>query len=326
MSEQRFQTEDALIAESRDRPNQQARTLNRSDPSMDDTARATIDSEELRLRELITVLWRGRRLIAWITLGFIVVATVGAFLTPKTYEASVTMSPVSRNDGLLNGGGSMGGLGSELGGIAAIAGLSVGVDSRKWESISVLESAALTEQYIRENNLLPELFHRDWDAAHRRWKDSSPRTIPTLWKANRLFKGKVRSVETDAKTGLITLKISWRNPVLAANWANGLVAMTNDYLRDKAIAEDENNIAYLQAQADKSNEVNLKQAIYEVLVEEVKREMFARGTHEFAFKVLDPAEVPEKAASPKKTLWVLVGAFCGLILSSLIVLGRFSAR
>lgn len=326
MSEQRYPTEETLIAEVRDRPSQQARTSNRSDAAMDDTTRATIDSEELRLRELIAVLWRGRRLIAWVTLGFIATAAVAAFVVPKTYDASVTISAVSRNDGLLNSGGSMGSLGSELGGIAAIAGLSVGVDSRKWESLSVLESAALTEQYIQQNNLLPELFHRQWDAAHRRWKAESPGDVPTLWKANRLFKNTVRTVSTDAKTGIITLKISWRDPVLAANWANGLVAMTNDYLRNQAIEEDEKNIAFLQAQAGKSNELNLKQAIYEVLAAEYKREMFARGTHEFAFKVLDPAEVPEKAASPKKTLWVLIGAFCGLVVSSLIVLIRFAGK
>lgn len=293
---------------------------------MDDVTRAAIDSEELRFKELIAVLWSGRRLISAVTLACIVAAGLAAWLLPKTYEASVTIAPVSAGGGLLGGGGGLGSMGSELGGIAAIAGLSVGGDSKRFESLSVLQSAALTEEYIRANNLLPLLFHGKWDTAQHRWKDSAPNSVPTLWKANQLFKKQVRSVSTDSKTGIVTVTISWRDPVLAAAWANGIVALTNDYLRDKAIAEDERNIAYLQMRAEKSNVVELKQAIDDVIVQEIKREMFAQGTREFAFKVLDPAEVPEKASSPKKVLWLLAGALGGLLVSSLLVLARFASK
>jgi len=50
---------------------------------------------------------------------------------------------------------------------------------------------------------------------------------------------------TDPKTGLVTLSITWNDPNIAAKWANGLVRMANDYLRDQAIEESERNIAYL---------------------------------------------------------------------------------
>jgi capsular polysaccharide biosynthesis protein len=322
MSKHPCNPEAILVAEVRDQP---TKPSSRRELQMDDVTKAAVDSEELRFKELIAVLWSGRRLIASLTLACIVAAGLAAWLLPKTYEASITVAPVSASGGLLGGGNGLGSIGSELGGLAAIAGLSVGGDSRKFESLSVLESAALTEEYIRKNNLLPVLFYSKWDAGHQRWKDSAPRSVPTLWKANQLFKKQVRSVSTDPKTGIITVTISWRDPVLAANWANGIVNLTNDYLRNNAIAEDERNIAYLQMRAEKSNVVELKQAIDAVMVQEIKREMFAQGTREFAFKVLDPAEVPEKAASPKKVLWLLGGAFGGLLLSGLIVLGRFVA-
>lgn len=323
MSEQQYRPEETLVAEVRGHP---AKSANRSESPMDDRTRATVDSEELRFRELVAVLWGGRRLIATVTLACIVAAGVIAWLKPKMYEASVTIAPVSTNGGLLGGESGLGSIGSELGGLAAIAGFSMGGDSRKFESLSVLQSAALTEEYIRQNNLLPELFHAQWDAARQRWKSTAPKSIPTLWKANQRFKSAVRSVSTDAKTGIVTVKITWRDPVLAATWANGIVALTNDYLRNKAIAEDERNLAYLQMQSEKSNVVELKQAIDAVIVQEIKSEMFARGTHEFAFKVLDPAEAPEKASSPKKILWLLAGAIGGFMISSLVVLMRFATR
>jgi len=54
--------------------------------------------------------------------------------------------------------------------------------------------------------------------------------------------------------------------------------------------------------------------------------MLARGTDEYAFKVLDAAKPPEKAASPQKIVWVLMGWLVGLLVSVLWVLGRSAWR
>ncbi len=102
-------------------------------------------------------------------------------------------------------------------------------DSRKYESLTVLQSEALTEKYISSHNLLPVLYANQWDRGKNTWRSSDVAKVPTLWKANRFFK-KIRSVSTDAKTGMITMTIKWTDPVLAASWANDLVALTNEYL------------------------------------------------------------------------------------------------
>ncbi len=49
-------------------------------------------------------------------------------------------------------------LATQFGGLASLAGVSVSGDSRRSESVAVLQSEALTEQYIQANNLLPVLF------------------------------------------------------------------------------------------------------------------------------------------------------------------------
>ena len=288
---------------------------------MEPTTTAQADSEELRLKELIGILWRGRLLIFCVTTAIVVASGAGAFLVEKTYEASIVISPVSQNS---SGGGlgGLSGLGAQLGGLAALAGVSVGTDSKKAESIAILQSEGLTEAYIQRNNLLPVLYYDKWDAVAKRWKVSDPKKVPTLWKANQFFKKKVRSIATDTKTGLVTLTIAWRDAQLAATWANELVQIANSYSRDKAIAEAERNIAYLYDEAAKTNVVEVRQGIYTVLETEIKQEMLARGTNEYAFKVLDPARAPERAASPQKIVWVLMGAFVGFVLSVLLVLGR----
>jgi uncharacterized protein involved in exopolysaccharide biosynthesis len=286
-----------------------------------------LDADEIGLKDLLEILWTGKLLIACVTFGFAIVAVIAAWVLPKTYEAVIVISPVSASNGSSSfGSGGMGGLGSQLSGLAALAGVTVGADSKKSESIAVLQSEQLTRTFIQQRNLLPILFYRKWDSAAKKWKVSDPKDVPTLWRGNQFFKKNVRSLSTDSKTGLVTLTVAWRNAEQAAEWANGLVAMTNAFLRDKAISESERNIAYLYQEAAKSNVVEARQAIFAVLETEINKQMLARGATEYAFKVLDSAMPPEKASSPKKIVWLLMGLIGGFFLSSLFVLVRAARR
>lgn len=274
------------------------------------------EQPELRLAELLSVLRRRRRLV----LAFALIATLGAgaagLLLPKTYKAMIVISPASTPQATGSGAG-MSSLISQFGGLASLAGLTPGGDTKRAESLTVLQSELLTEKYIEQNDLLPVLFPKLWDAQGKRWNTTDPERTPTLWKGNEYFKKKVRTVLTDPKTGIVTLTIAWRDPRVAAKWANDLVAITNQYLRKKAIDESERNIGYLNEQAARSDVVAVKQAIYAILQTEINKEMLARGNEEYAFKILDPARAPERPSTPPT--WVLMlGAFVGsLALSAL---------
>ena len=271
-----------------------------------DIAQQPVVDEEIRLSEYLSVLKRARWRLTAFVVACTLCATIVGFLLPRKFTTVIVVSPVTSTPG----GGRLGGLSSmvsQLGGLASLAGLSLGEDTQRAETLAVLESSALTERYIAQNDLLPELFRKQWDPQRRQWKVSAPRQMPTLWKANQLFDKKVRTIATDAKSGIVTMKITWTNPAEAAAWANGLVAMTNDYLRGKAIAEAERNIAYLNDQAEKTNLVQVREAIYAILESEINKEMLARGTQEYALKVLDPAQPPERPSSLSHTEWLLLG-------------------
>jgi uncharacterized protein involved in exopolysaccharide biosynthesis len=287
---------------------------------MDIVNSQAIPTEELSLREFLIVLRQARWLIVSITVLAAVGTGIAALVVPKTYVATVLMA-VATNESGNSQLGALGSLVSQVGGLTSLAGLSPEADSKKAETVAVLQSEVLTERYIDENHLLPILYAHKWDNIARRWKETDPEQIPTLWKANQFFKKDVRTVVTDSKTGLVTLKISWRNPELATEWANGLVKLTNDYLRKKAIDESERNIAYLTEQADKTEVVGVKQAIYTLMESEINKAMLARGNDEYAFKVLDPATQPERPSYPRPVLWVTVAVFASLLLSGIGLFG-----
>ena len=280
---------------------------------------------EMTLREFVVLLWSRRKFVVLTTALATSLATGASFLIDKSYQASVVVVAVTDPDS--NGRlGSSGGLVSQIGGLASLAGLSVGADNKKAESLAVLESEALTEDFITKNDLLPVIYQNRWDPMRKTWKVSEPEKVPTLWKANQYFKSKVRAVSVDSKSGLVTVSVKWKDPNVAARWANSLVAMANDYLRSRAIQEAERNIAYLNDQASKTDVTGVKQAIYEILQSEIDKAMLARGNLEYALKVVDPAFAPEIASSPKRAVWVSLGFLGGLFLSIVLIFFREAWR
>jgi len=186
-------------------------------------------------------------------------------------------------------------------------------------SIATLQSELLIDKYIRENDLLPILYSKDWDQAEKKWKVSGSK-VPTVWLGGQYFMRDVLKVVENAKTGLVTLTISWSDPKLAAQWANGLVAMTNEYLRSKAVAESDRNIRFLGGEIAKTNVVVLQQSLYSLMEQEIEKQMLALGNDEYALKVVDPAVEPERPWAPKPLLWGVSGFFIGLFFSLAIVI------
>src|SRR6267154_5658872 len=133
---------------------------------MESTIYTRADKDEISLKELFDVLWQARWLIISITAALTLGAGTAAWLAPKTYRATILISPVS--DGSGNQLGGLSSLASQLGGFASMTGISLGGDSKKSESLAVLQSEALTEKYIQNNNLLPVLYDDFWDAVHQK--------------------------------------------------------------------------------------------------------------------------------------------------------------
>lgn len=274
---------------------------------MDSAALPQYSSEEISFRELTETASR----LKWRITAFVLACTLAAgaisWMIPRKYTVSVTMSAVlsETEEGYLGGSSGLASLASSFGGLASLAGLSMPGEEQKWQAVAVLQSEQLTQQFIAQNNLLPILFAGKWDARMKRWKTSDPENVPTLWKANRYFK-KIRKVEVDARTGLVTLTVTWKNPVQAAAWANDIAKMTNDYLRQKAIDKSDRSIAYLTQEAANTTMVEARQAIFTVLASEINKAMLARGTEEYAFKILDPAYPPEKPSSLPFYAWMII--------------------
>jgi len=269
------------------------------------------DTEEgISLYDIWDILTRYKAMILGIVLVFTLASALFAVLMTPVYRAEIQVAPVSEKDSSNRFAAQLG----EFGGLAALTGINMDQGSKKNESIATLRSRKFTEQFIKDEKLLPVLFHDQWDADNQRWDETDPKDVPTLEDAWELFDEKVRRLSEDRKTGLVVLSIEWEDPGEAARWANELIRRVNAMLREKAAMESENAIGYLREQLRQTSVVELKQVVNQLIESEMKKIILANITKEYAFRVIDPAVVPEDAFKPVKAVLIAIGAVLGGLL------------
>jgi uncharacterized protein involved in exopolysaccharide biosynthesis len=286
------------------------------------------ESSELSLADLVSILRGSWKLFAALSLLGIAAGVAIAVLTQPIYRAEVLLSPAATETGA---GSTLSRLAQQFSPLTSLVG---GFDnaeglSSKEVRIATLRSRRLTDNFIRERNLLPVLFPDNWDAAARRWKvhDGMP-AVPTMDAAFKRFDKKIRSVDEDRSSGLITLRVEWSDRRLAAEWANDLVARTNQYLRARSVEEAKRSIAYLEGELEKTNVVERRQIMYRLVESKTSEIMMANARDEYAFIVVDPAVIPAagNTVKPRRVVIVALGLFGGVFIGFIVATIRWARR
>jgi uncharacterized protein involved in exopolysaccharide biosynthesis len=250
----------------------------------------------------LAILLRAIRCHRWWVIGLTIlgtlVSTAYALYAQPVYRAeSVLYARESR---------SAGGLSqqlSQLGGFADMAGISVG-GGTKQEPLGVLRSKSFASRFITQHKLAPVIAPE--------WPTDDVR------RATEIFSRTVLSVFEDRRTGLVTVGVKWHDAKVAADWANAIVRQLNDEMRARALMESESNIHYLRDQLRDTTTVSLQESISRLLETEMQKNMLARGTTEYSFRVIDAAEPPVRRVWPKRAL-IVVMAFSFSLLTSILV-------
>ncbi len=276
--------------------------------------------EPVSLLDVARIAWRNKLIVAATTI-VTAAATLGVtFLMTPRYRAVAVVVPVS---GDMAASGGMASLVRGLGGLASLAGIGLGGGSNREETLEYLRSRSFTTEFITENDLLPILFHEDWDARNRKWAVPEAE-VPTLGDAFELFSEDVLAITDDKKSGIVRVSITWSDPRLAAAWANGLITRANLRLRERSIREAERSIEFLRREGEATTLVTVKEAIAKLTEEQVKSIMLANVREEFALKVIDHATVPEldEIVWPRRALMTAVGVIVGFSIGLLLAFIR----
>lgn len=272
--------------------------------------------------EVALTLWRGKWLIAGITLLFAFGALAYDLLAPATYRTEIVLAPNDSDEP----SGVAGRLGA-LGGLASLAGINLGSFSANGtEALAMFRSRAFVEEFIKDKNLLPVLFPDDWDSAKERWIEDDPADQPDIRDGVKLFMDDVRTITEDRTTGLVTLAIEWSDPEVATQWASELVDRINERVRAQDLKSSELRLKYLNDELQKASLVELRQAISQLIQNDIQTITVARAEREYAFKVMDPARVPKEPVSPRRVLVLVFAVLVGGALGAGGVLVRSAVK
>ena len=296
--------------------------------------------DEIDLAELWRAIWSGKLLIIVISFVFAVSSIFFALSKPDVYKASILLSPASSDSA-----GGMGALAGQFGGLASLAGISLGGGGTDKTALAleIIKSRAFLETFIIKHNLLvPLIASEKWDrindelivddevydVMNKKWirKVSFPKTsAPSPWEAYQKLL-ELLSVSQDKTTSLVTIDIEFFSPHTAKKWLEWLVADVNDFMREQDESEAQSSIDYLTMQLEKTEVSAMETVFYQLIEEQTKNMMLTKVSAEYVLKTIDPAQVPEKKAGPKRALIVVLGAMLGGILSVLIVLIRHFSK
>ena len=293
----------------------------------------TDPATEISLVDIVAVLGRRWMFIAAGCAVALIAGALFAFLSTPLYSASVTVQPASGNEGE----GLLSQLSSRLGPAAALIGANIGGGaSKRNEYIGVLHSRQLGVRFAKERELLPYLFPDRWDAQSRQWVAEESVLGSILLSGNAQGAGslaptdsevfreleKIRRIDEDEETGLIAVSFDMTEPELAAQSADAYVALANRVIRDTSVREASRALEYLNTKIAETDIADLRFKMFDLVEAQLETVTLASAREDYAFRVVDPAIVPDRQAFPRRGLILLLSLAVGAIIGSLIALLR----
>jgi LPS O-antigen subunit length determinant protein (WzzB/FepE family) len=299
-----------------------------------------VQDDEIDLGELWRAVWAGKFTIIAISFIFAVASILFALSKPNVYKASAILAPASAE-----GSSGLAGLAGQFGGLASMAGINLGGSGgdKTALALEILKSRSFIETFISKHELLvPLMAGENWDMAtdslilneklydsvNNKWMrnvKSPKKSEPSSWEAYQKL-SQLMSISKDETTAMVTIEIEFYSPTLAKQWLNWLIADVNEFMREQDQKEAQDSIDYLTKQLENIQVTTMETVFYQLIEEQTKSMMLTQIKAEYILKTIDPAQVPDVKAGPKRALIVVLGTILGGMLSVLIVLIRYFSK
>ena len=254
---------------------------------------------------------------------------VYALVATSLFRADVTMISNQAE------GEALGNLARQYGAIASLAGINVGSSSATVvtdtdRSLAILTSRSFIEEFAVRRNIKPILFKELWDGDKKEWEDGLE---PTAAQTYEVMTANVIDINIDRRTNLISFSVVWSDPKTAADWANQMIEDLNEKIRFEEVAEYKRSISFVEEQLNEyqqdhvlsdlftqTSKTTLRGVMISLVEQLTKKVMVANVRDEYAFKIIDPAVVPEKKYKPSKTNIVIISFLSGVFLGLFLIL------
>ena len=292
------------------------------------------NDNEIDLKELFQVLWKGKKFIILIAAIFAISAVVYSLQLTNYYQSKTLV--VTRGDSLNQG------LSSQYSGLAAIAGINLpsSGDDKALQAIELIKSRKFVKLLLTFDNILPSIMaqksyntsskellfnQKIYDSETKIWKrkpTQNRRIKPSYLEAHKVYMNDMMSISQDKKTGLVSISVEHISPVFAKEFLELIVREANLLIRNRDIEESSKALKYLKSELSKTSFVETKESINSLIEGQLETRMMASIHDEYSLISLEPPFIPEEKFRPKRSFLVIIATILGGMLSVMIVLVR----
>lgn len=291
------------------------------------SAPAVLSSDDLvvDLSDLAASVQRRWMSLSLVTFVGLLLGMVWGWRSGPVYEVVIVAVPTESD--VMAGGNLLESAGLGLAGLIGFA--PAGQITRKDESIAILKSRKFLYLFLNDLDIVREMYG---DEDERWWRPPFwPRSEPTVADAYELFLSDVLSISEKRATGIIEISIRWSDPNLTAGWGRELIHRLNIEMQTRARERATKEIQFLQDELDRTESVQVRQAILKLVESQMKALMLANISEDFALRVIDPPITPDPDKPVNLSLFakMLICGLIGLLLGlGVIVLrnARFSPK
>ena len=295
--------------------------------------------DEIDLRELFSVLWRGKYFIIIFTMISLAAGSLYLRNLSSKYSVSILLAPVQEEQSTPNFG--------NLGGLASLAGISLpsgnASDFAKYEIM--LKTQEISTLVFKEKNLIQALFSDEWFSDE--WDENqqifrapkkSKKTLiknyvkelltgqppkeytePSSARLTEFIDKKIR-INLDKKTQYLNLSAENSNPELVTKLLISMIKNTDELFKKKFIKQANDAVQFYQIKISKARSQEHREILATLIAKEERKLLLATREGPFVAEILTGPNTSLYPTSPKAShilaLSMLLGSFlsCGLLL------------
>ena len=292
--------------------------------------------DELDLKELLTVLWRGKNFIAVLTLFSIFLGSMNLRSSTPQHEISMLLAPVQSEQRSPNLG--------ELAGLASLAAIAIpdgsSSDFNKYELMLVTEE--VSREIFKEKNLISEIFSYEWNENENLFQKPEPTRVTEIkgflkelltgWPPNdymepnpaRLSSFIRRNIDVsiDKKTNYIRLSAESADPDMIIKLMRFMIDSTDSLFKKKFIKQADDAIKFYQTKIAKARSLEHREILATLIAQEEKKLLLATRDAPYIAEILTGPNISLYPTSPKIKFILLLSTALGFVFSCSLILIR----
>ena len=299
----------------------------------------TNNDDEIDLKELFTILWRGKLYILVFTFVAVFLASMNLRSADREYLVEFKLKPVGEAQQKNSFSG--------LGGFASLAGIQLPTNtSTDFMIFKELVSSVEVSEIIFENKeIIKEIYAGEWNSTLNSFSEPAKNKrsayinylkrvligskemnyMPPNPRRLALYIGKNIKIDEDKDTGFFTIKTQTSKPDMLMSLISEVIQAGDEIMRQRYIDFSKEPLAFYKSKLRTSRSREHREVLAELIGKEEQRLMFAsRGRYFTVEPYMNPKiSLYPTAPKPKQVilLYLILGfcAGCGVVLSHNII-------